>query len=52
MARADDLFGTAVGIAVEGLQQRRHVDRPERRNGDRDRAAAGQEIGEKIARKW
>ncbi len=46
---ADDLLGAAIGIAVERLQQPRHVERGERRDRDRDRAGAGQDIGHEIA---
>ena len=47
---ADRLLRAAVRVAVERLQQRRRVERAERRGGDGDRARAGDEIGEEVAR--
>ncbi len=47
---ADDLLRAAIGIAVERLQQSRHIDRADRRHRQRHPACAGHEIGEEIAR--
>ena len=47
---ADRLLGTAVWIALQRREQSRRVERAKGRGGDRDRAGAGDEIGEQIAR--
>ena len=45
---ADRLFGAAIGVTVERLQDRRGVERAERRSRDRDRSGARDEVGDQI----